>query len=105
MDSGLRSLARGPGMTKGGIFQELSHPSGVGASIWDTGSGKGSNQHAPMPTDVYQERASEALRRASASPDMDDRRALRELALCWLRLSDRAEEFRNHADDARFRAA
>ena len=58
-----------------------------------------------MPTDVYQERASECLRRASASPDMDDRRALRELALCWLQLSDRAEEFRNHAEDARFRAA
>jgi hypothetical protein len=58
-----------------------------------------------MPTDVYQERASEALRRASASPDMDDRRALRELALCWLRLSDRAEEFRNHAEEARFRFA
>jgi hypothetical protein len=36
---------------------------------------------------------------------MDDRRALRELALCWLRLSDRAEEFRNHAEDARFRFA
>jgi hypothetical protein len=58
-----------------------------------------------MPTDVYQERASECLRRASDSPDMDDRRALRELALCWLRLSDRAEEFRNDAEDARFRAA
>ena len=56
-----------------------------------------------MPTDVYQERASECLRRAVASPDMDDRRALRELALCWLRLSDRAEEFRNHAEDPRFR--
>jgi hypothetical protein len=58
-----------------------------------------------MPTDVYQERARECLRRASASPDMDDRRALREFALCWLRLSDRAEEFRNHAKDPRFRAA
>ena len=58
-----------------------------------------------MLTDVYQERASEGLRRASDSPDMDDRRALRELALCWLRLSDRAEEFRNHAEDARFRFA
>jgi hypothetical protein len=58
-----------------------------------------------MLTDVYQERARECLRRASASPDMDDRRALREFALCWLRLSDRAEEFRNHAKDPRFRAA
>ncbi len=59
-----------------------------------------------MRIDIYQERASECLRLASDSPDMDDRRALRELALCWLRLSDRAEEFRNHAeDDAPFRAA
>ncbi len=58
-----------------------------------------------MPIDVYQERASECLRLASDSPDMDDRRALRELALCWLWLSDRAEEFRNHAEDAPFRAA
>jgi hypothetical protein len=58
-----------------------------------------------MPIDVYQERARECLRLASASMDIDDRRALRALALCWLRLSDRAQEFRNHAEDALTRTA
>jgi hypothetical protein len=60
---------------------------------------------ATMSMDAYHERASECLRLAASSPDIDDRRALRELALCWLRLSDRAEEFRNYGKDARVRAA
>jgi hypothetical protein len=55
--------------------------------------------------DVYEERAGECLRLASRSADIDDRRALRELALCWLRLSDRAEELRIHGKDAHARAA
>ena len=105
MDSGLRSLARGPRNDEKEVFQELSHPSGVGRSIWDTGLGKGSNQHAPHADRGVSGTGPRVSRRASASPDMDDRRALRELALCWLRLSDRAEEFRNHAKDPRFRAA
>ena len=32
---------------------------------------------------------------------MEDRRAFREVAVCWLRLSDRVEEFRNYAENTR----
>jgi hypothetical protein len=74
--------------------------------MWDIGSGKAAAKTtAIMSTDAYQERASECLRLAASSPDIDNRTALRELALCWLRLSDRAEEFRNYGKDARVRAA
>jgi hypothetical protein len=50
-----------------------------------------------MPPDVYQQRASECLRFAECSPDIDDRTTWRELALCWLRLSEHADKFRNGA--------
>jgi hypothetical protein len=75
------------------------------AAIWNIRSGEAATSTRHMLIDVYQERASECLRRAADTPDMEDRRALRELALCWLRLSDRVEEFRHHAEDAPFRAA
>jgi hypothetical protein len=46
------------------------------------------------PPDVYQQRASECLAFAQRSPDADDRMTWRELAVCWLRLSEHAEQFR-----------
>jgi hypothetical protein len=46
------------------------------------------------PVDVYQQRASECLQFAATSPDFDDRTTWRELALCWLRLSDHAARLR-----------
>jgi len=46
------------------------------------------------PPDAYQQRASECLAFAEQSPDVDDRMTWRELALCWLRLSEHAEQFR-----------
>jgi hypothetical protein len=49
------------------------------------------------PPDAYQQRASECLAFAEQSPDVDDRMTWRELALCWLRLSDHAEQFRYRA--------
>jgi hypothetical protein len=51
-----------------------------------------------MPIDAYRQRASECLRLAATSPDMDERTTWRELALCWLRLSEHAEELRNYAE-------
>jgi hypothetical protein len=48
-----------------------------------------------MPIDAYQQRANECFRLAANSPGMDERTTWRELALCWLRLSEHAEEFRN----------
>jgi hypothetical protein len=50
-----------------------------------------------MPIDTYQQRARECLRLAATSPDFEDRTTWRELAFCWLRLSEHAEEFRSHA--------
>jgi hypothetical protein len=50
-----------------------------------------------MPRDAYQQRASECLRLAERSMTFEERATWRELAVCWLRLSERAEEFRNHA--------
>jgi hypothetical protein len=50
-----------------------------------------------MPRDAYQQRASECLRLAEKSTTLEERATWRELALCWMRLSERAEEFRNHA--------
>ena len=50
-----------------------------------------------MPRDAYQQRASECLRLAERSMTLEERATWRELAVCWLRLSERAEEFRNHA--------
>jgi hypothetical protein len=57
-----------------------------------------------MPIDLYQQRARECLRLAESSPDIDDRMTWRELALCWLRLSEHAEKYRselNGLDTAR----
>jgi hypothetical protein len=48
-----------------------------------------------LPVDTYDRRASECLKFAETSPSFDDRTTWRELALCWLRLSDHAERFRH----------
>jgi hypothetical protein len=45
--------------------------------------------------DTYDRRASECLQFAETSSNFDDRTTWRELALCWLRLSDHAERFRH----------
>ena len=47
-----------------------------------------------LPLDTYERRASECLKFAETSSSFDDRTTWRELALCWLRLSDHAERFR-----------
>jgi hypothetical protein len=51
-------------------------------------------QHEYQYPDEYQQRARECLRSAEASRDDKDRTAWRELALCWLRLSDYGQAFR-----------
>jgi hypothetical protein len=43
-------------------------------------------------SNVYHQRASECLKLAEGSSDMNERMRFRELALCWLRLSDYAED-------------
>ena len=43
--------------------------------------------------DQYQQRASECLRLAQQSVDEKERKTWRELALCWQRLSEHAEDF------------
>ena len=48
-----------------------------------------------MPFDPYQQRASECLRQAESSRTLEERATWRELAVCWLRLSERADEFRS----------
>ena len=48
-----------------------------------------------LPVDIYDRRARECLKFAETSPSFDDRTTWRELALCWLRLSDHAERFRH----------
>jgi hypothetical protein len=47
--------------------------------------------------DAYQERANECLEFAKTSREIGERTTWRELALCWLRLSEHAEEFRARA--------
>jgi hypothetical protein len=47
--------------------------------------------------DAYQQRVSDCLQSVESSHDVDVRTAWRELALCWLRLSDHAEQFRRKA--------
>jgi hypothetical protein len=47
-----------------------------------------------FPLDSYHRRANECLGLATASNDFDERRAWRELAMCWLRLSEHADHFR-----------
>jgi hypothetical protein len=57
-----------------------------------------------LPVDIYDRRARECLKFAETSPSFDDRTTWRELALCWLRLSDHAEQFRRkltHSDGIR----
>jgi hypothetical protein len=51
-------------------------------------------QHAYQYPDEYQQRARECLRSAEESRDDKERTAWRELALCWLRLSDYGQAFR-----------
>jgi hypothetical protein len=43
---------------------------------------------------MYERRASECLQYAEISGNFDERTTWRELALCWLRLSEHAERFR-----------
>jgi hypothetical protein len=47
-----------------------------------------------IPSDVYQQRASECLQLAEQSSDIGERTRWRELALCWLRLSEHADKLR-----------
>src|SRR5262245_48878379 len=47
-----------------------------------------------IPSDIYHQRASECLQLAEGSSDIAERTRWRELALCWLRLSEYAEQFR-----------
>lgn len=47
-----------------------------------------------IPSDIYHRRASECLQLAEGSSDIAERTRWRELALCWLRLSEYAEQFR-----------
>jgi hypothetical protein len=51
-------------------------------------------QHDYQCRDEYQQRARECLRSAEESRDDEERTAWRELALCWLRLSDYGQAFR-----------
>jgi hypothetical protein len=48
-----------------------------------------------IPSDIYHQRASECLQLAEGSSDIAERTRWRELALCWLRLSEYAEQFRS----------
>ena len=45
-----------------------------------------------IPSELYQQRANECLQLADRSSDIEERTRWRELALCWLRLSDYAQE-------------
>jgi hypothetical protein len=56
-----------------------------------------------IPSELYQQRASECLQLADRSSDIEERTRWRELALCWLRLSDFADQFRS--GESRFRMA
>jgi len=49
------------------------------------------------PKDAYQQRVSECAHFAEQSVDEKERMTWRELALCWLRLSQYAEQFRHEA--------
>ena len=50
--------------------------------------------------DAYQQRASECLQLVERSRDLEERTTWRELALCWLRLSDHADRLRPKATHA-----
>jgi hypothetical protein len=47
--------------------------------------------------DLYQQRVSECAQFAEQAVDDKERMTWRELALCWLRLSEYAEQFRQEA--------
>jgi hypothetical protein len=49
------------------------------------------------PTDFYQLRAVECFMLADQISDLQEREVMHELALCWLRLLDRANEIRQQA--------
>jgi len=49
-----------------------------------------------MLLDPYHQRASECLQFAESCHDAENRITWRELALCWLRLSEHTEQIRNH---------
>jgi len=50
-----------------------------------------------VPRDAYQQRVSECAQFAEQAVDDEERMTWRELALCWLRLSEYAERFRQEA--------
>jgi hypothetical protein len=50
-----------------------------------------------VPLDPYQQRAGECLLLAQRSPTPEERATWRDLALCWVRLSEHAERFRQDA--------
>src|SRR5262245_23628410 len=54
----------------------------------------GRTRAAMIPSDIYHQRASECLQLAEGSSDIAEMTRWRELALCWLRLSEYAEQFR-----------
>ena len=51
-----------------------------------------SMQLSMRPSAIYQERADLVLQLADHSADADERMALREWAVCWLILAERAEQ-------------
>ena len=57
----------------------------------------GRSGSAMILLDAYQQRVSDCLQSVERSRDVEERTAWRELALCWLRLSDHAEQFRRKA--------
>jgi hypothetical protein len=65
-------------------------------SVRERTEGRNDRQDANgmIPSDIYHQRASECLQLAEGSSDIAERTRWRELALCWLRLSEYAEQFR-----------
>lgn len=61
--------------------------------IADIGAGAQVRVSAMVLQDPYQQRANECLRLAERSFDEKAKKMWRQLALCWLRLSDHAEQF------------
>ena len=54
-----------------------------------------------VPKDAYQQRVSECAQFAEQAVDDKERMTWRELALCWLRLSEYAEQFRQQEAKSR----
>ena len=65
-------------------------------SVRERTEGRNDRQDASgmIPSNIYHQRASECLQLAEGSSDIAERTRWRELALCWLRLSEYAEQFR-----------